>query len=64
VPRGKLDCLEAVAGYRAVLNDLDISVSADEDHVHASALLGRRVANSDAATVRSRGLTSVRSWPC
>jgi len=49
---GKLDCLEAVASYRAVLNDLDISVDSDEDHIHASALLGRRVANSDAATVR------------
>jgi predicted NBD/HSP70 family sugar kinase len=48
---GKLDCLEAVASYRAVLNDLDIPVSDGEDHLHASRVLARRIADRDAGAL-------------
>jgi predicted NBD/HSP70 family sugar kinase len=48
---GKLDCLEAVASYRTVLSDLEIPVGEDEDHLRASTVLGRRIADSDAKAV-------------
>jgi predicted NBD/HSP70 family sugar kinase len=48
---GKLDCLEAVASYRAVLADLDIAVADDENHLHASRVLARRIAESDAGAL-------------
>lgn len=45
---GKLDCLEAVASYRAVLGDLGIAQSPTDDRLHASRELARRVSHSDA----------------
>lgn len=45
---GKLDCLEAVASYRAVLADLGIDSSGSDDPLHASRELARLVADSDA----------------
>ena len=44
---GKVDCLEAVASHRAVLNDLGIAPSPTEDPLHASRELARRVSHSD-----------------
>jgi predicted NBD/HSP70 family sugar kinase len=44
---GKIDCLEAVASYRAVLTDLGIAVSSVDDRLHASRELARLVADSD-----------------
>jgi len=48
---GKVDCLEAVASYRAVLTDLDIAVSDQEDQLHASRVLARLIADSDAGAL-------------
>jgi predicted NBD/HSP70 family sugar kinase len=45
---GKVDCLEAVASYRAVLSDLGIEGSPADDPLHASRDLARLVADSDA----------------
>lgn len=45
---GKLDCLEAVASYRAVLSDLGIAQSPTDDPLHASRELARRVSHNDA----------------
>lgn len=45
---GKLDCLEAVASYNAVLTDLGIDPSLSEDPLHSSRELARMVADSDA----------------
>lgn len=45
---GKLDCLESVASYRAVLTDLGIDNSVADDPLHASRELARMVADSDA----------------
>lgn len=44
---GKIDCLEAVASYRAVLTDLGIALSPLDDRLHASRELARLVADSD-----------------
>ncbi|MGP3775357.1 ROK family protein [Streptomyces sp. SDT5-1] len=45
---GKLDCLEAVASYRAVLADLGIDESSPDDPSQASRELARMVSHSDA----------------
>ena len=49
---GKLDCLEAVAGYRAVLGDLGIAQSPSDDRLHASRELARLVSHSDPEALR------------
>jgi len=49
---GKLDCLEAVASHRAVVNDLGIAQSPTDDPLHASRELARRVSHSDAEALR------------
>lgn len=48
---GKVDCLEAVASYRAVLSDLKIEGSIAEEPLHASRELARMVAQSDASAL-------------
>ncbi|HWC23904.1 MAG TPA: ROK family transcriptional regulator [Flexivirga sp.] len=48
---GKLDCLEAVASYRAVLADLKIERSDTEDPLHASRELAQRVTRSDSSAL-------------
>jgi predicted NBD/HSP70 family sugar kinase len=49
---GKLDCLEAVASHRAVLADLGIAQPPNDDGLHTSRELARRVSHNDAEALR------------